>query len=41
MLLTELNDSVDSWAVLCNILEMADVETPNNRATSAKDTFLN
>ncbi len=23
--------------VLCNILEMADVETPNNRATSTRD----
>ena len=36
-LLTELNYSMLSWAILCNILEMADVETPNNRATSAND----
>jgi hypothetical protein len=25
------------WLLLCKILEMADVETPNNRATSAND----
>jgi hypothetical protein len=37
MLLTELNYLLRSWAILCKILEMADVETPNNRATSAND----
>jgi hypothetical protein len=36
-LLTELNYLLFSWATLCKILEMADVETPNNRAASAKD----
>jgi hypothetical protein len=35
--LTELNYSLLSCAILCKILEMTDVETPNNRATSAKD----
>jgi len=43
-LLTELNDLLLSWAVLRKILKMADVETPNNRATSAKDfpnSFIN
>ena len=37
ILLTELNYSIFFWVVLCNILEMADVETPNDRATPAKD----
>jgi hypothetical protein len=44
MLLTELNYSLLSWAILCNILEMADVETLNNRATSGNDipnSFIN
>jgi hypothetical protein len=36
-LLTELNYSLPSCAILCKILEMADVETPNNRATSGKE----
>jgi hypothetical protein len=36
-LLTELNYSLLSSAILCKILEMSDVETPNNRATSAND----
>ena len=36
-LLTELNYSLLSCAILCRILEMADVETPNSRATSAND----
>ena len=43
-LLTELNYSLLSWAVLCKILEMADVETLNNRATSGNDipnSFIN
>ena len=35
-LLTELNYSLLSIIILCNILEMADVETPNNRATPAR-----
>jgi hypothetical protein len=35
--LTELSYSLLSWAILCNILEMADVVPPNNRATSAND----
>jgi hypothetical protein len=33
----ELNYSLLSSAIHCNILEMADVETPNNRATPAND----
>ena len=37
MLSTELNYSLLSWAVPCKILEMAGVETPSNRATSAND----
>jgi hypothetical protein len=36
-LLAELNYSLFFWVILCNILEMADVETPNNHATSAND----
>ena len=36
-LLTELNYSLLSWAILCKILEMAAVETPNSRATCAND----
>ncbi len=32
-----VNYSLLPWLLLCNILEMADVETPNNRATSAND----
>jgi len=36
-LLAELNYLLLSWAILCKILEMADVGTPNNRATPAKD----
>jgi len=34
---TELNYSMLSWAILCNILQLADVQAPNNRAASAKD----
>jgi hypothetical protein len=36
-LLTELNYSMPPWAIPFRIFEMADVGTPNNRATSAKD----
>jgi hypothetical protein len=36
--LAKLNYAIFFWVVLCNILEMADVETPNNPATSANDT---
>jgi hypothetical protein len=36
-LLIKLNYSLLFWAILCNVLEMADVETPNNRATPAND----
>ena len=36
-LLTELNYSLLFWVILYKILEMADVGTPNNRATPAKD----
>lgn len=35
--LTALNYSLLSWAIVCNILEMAEMETPNNRVTFAKD----
>ena len=35
-LLTELNYSLLSWVILFNILEMADVETADNFATSVK-----
>ena len=38
-LLTELNYFLFSSKVLSMILEMADVETPNSRATSAKADF--
>jgi hypothetical protein len=30
----EVNYSMPSWAILCNILEIADVEILNNRANS-------
>jgi hypothetical protein len=43
-LLTELNYPLPSCAVLCKILEMADVVVPNNRATPAKGiahSFIN
>jgi hypothetical protein len=40
MLLTELNYSLLPWLLLCNILEMADMDTPNNRATSANDILI-
>jgi hypothetical protein len=35
--LIDLNSSLLSWAILCKILEMAEVEIPNNRTASAKD----
>jgi hypothetical protein len=41
---TEVNYSLLSWAILFRILEMADVETPNNLATPAKgiaNSFIN
>jgi hypothetical protein len=37
MLLPGLNYLLLSWAILCKILEMADVETSSNRATPAKN----
>jgi hypothetical protein len=37
VLWTELNYLLLSCAILCEILEIADVETPNNRASSAND----
>jgi hypothetical protein len=43
-LVTGLNYSLLPWFLLCNILEMADVETLNNRATSGNDipnSFIN
>jgi hypothetical protein len=43
-LLTELNYSLFSCAILRKIPEVADVETPNNRATSTNDipkSFIN
>ena len=36
-LVTGLNYSLLPWFLLCKILEMADVETLNNRATPAKN----
>ena len=36
-LLIELNYPLLPWLLPCKILEMADVEMPNNRATSVKD----
>ena len=42
--MTELNYTLLSSAILCKILESADVETPNNRATAANDfsnSFIN
>jgi hypothetical protein len=39
-LLITLNYSLLSWVILCNILEMADMETPINRATPTKTSYL-
>jgi hypothetical protein len=38
--LNELNYSLLSWAILCKILEMVDVKTPNNRRASAIDISI-
>ena len=43
-LVTGLNYSLLPWFLLCKILGMADVETPNNRATFGNDipnSFIN
>lgn len=36
-MLAELNYSMPFWAFLFKILEMADVETPNNRGAPANE----
>ena len=43
-LLTELNYPLLPWLLLCNILEVGDVKSPNHCDTSAKDisnSFIN
>jgi hypothetical protein len=43
-MLIKMNYSLSFWIALCNILKMADVKIPNNRAIPAKDipfSFIN